>query len=365
MSDSDKYLEKLYYDITKPGSYGGIAPLLLHVNVLLRQAGKTPLHKRVVEEWLSKQPTYTLHRPARWKFTRNKIMSKGIDYQWQLDLVDMQSLSKDNKGYKHLLTCIDTFSRYAWVEPLKNKTGPMVTEAFKHIIDGGRKPEKVLTDMGKEFLNHHFKSLLKEHNIHFIESVSDKKASMVERFNRTLKEKMWRYFTHKNTHNYIDILPELVNNYNNSQHRILKMAPIKVSKRNERSLWKRLYEQNSEGRQPILKIGDTVRLSSAKSIFAKGYWGNWTDEEFEIVDVRQTPEGKPLYKVKDSSGVTIKGSFYEEELQKITVNPDRLFNIEKVLSEKKIKGIPHLLVKWEGLPASANQWIPKSDIVSV
>ena len=115
-----------------------------------------------IKEWLMKQDTYTLHKPIRRRFKRNRVMIGGIYQQWQMDLADMQSMQKFNDGYRYLFVCIDVFSKYAWVIPLKNKTGPSLVEAFKLILTSGRKPEKVMTDQGTEFCNRHFKALMKE-----------------------------------------------------------------------------------------------------------------------------------------------------------------------------------------------------------
>ena len=112
-----------------------------------------------------KQDAYTLHKPTRCHFKRNRVIVDGIDQHWQMDLADMQSTQKFNDGYRYLLVCINVFSKYAWVAPLKNKTGPLLVEAFKIILGSGRKPEKIITDQGTKFFNKHFKALLKDEDI--------------------------------------------------------------------------------------------------------------------------------------------------------------------------------------------------------
>ena len=119
----------------------------------------------------------------------------GIDAQFQADLVDVQNLSRYNKGYKYLLMCIDIFSKYAWVVPLKTKQGQKLVKAFQTILSSGRKPNKLQTDQGTEFLNRVFQKSLRENNIDFFTVNSGLKASVVERFNRTFKNKMYKYFT--------------------------------------------------------------------------------------------------------------------------------------------------------------------------
>ena len=104
------------------------------------------------------------------------------------------------------------FSRFAWVVPLKNKSGETLVNGFQSILDLGRSPEKLQTDKGTEFLNSNFQSLLEENSIDFFTTNSELKASVVELFNRTLKTRMWKYFTAKNV--YIDIFQDIVHGYN-------------------------------------------------------------------------------------------------------------------------------------------------------
>ena len=118
---------KVYYDPSHPGSFGGL-------DRLWREVGGS---KEAVEEWLKTQDAYTLHRPARRKIKRNKIQVAGLDDQWESDLVDVQSLAKYNNNYRFLLTCIDTLSKYAFVVPLKDKTGDSIVKAFTKIFKAG------------------------------------------------------------------------------------------------------------------------------------------------------------------------------------------------------------------------------------
>ena len=130
---------------------------------------------------------------------------------------------------KFLLTCIDVFSKFAWVVLLKNKTGESLVNGFQSILDLDRSPEKLQTDKGTEFLNRNFQSLLEENRIHFFTTNSELKASVVERFNRTLKTRMWKYFTAKNNRVYIDILQDIICGYNNSYHQSIGRAPASVN----------------------------------------------------------------------------------------------------------------------------------------
>ncbi|MEB2589927.1 DDE-type integrase/transposase/recombinase, partial [Bacillus cereus] len=148
-----------------------------------------------------------------------------------------------NKGNKYLLTVIDTFSKFAWALPLKAKTGTCVTEAFKTIFreSGGRRPRFLHTDKGKEFYNAVFQKFIRKHNVQHYSTFSDVKASIVERFNRTLKTHMWKRFTLRGNYKWVDILPELVDTYNHTRHRTIRMKPADVTKSDEQRLISTVY----------------------------------------------------------------------------------------------------------------------------
>ena len=123
--------------------------------------------KEQVRDWLKEQTTYTLHKPLRRRFRKNRVIVYGIGHQWQVDPVDVQTMSFQNKGFKYLLTCIDIFSKHAWVVPLKDKKGATLVTAFQKILRGGRKPYKLQSDKGTEFTNCNFQRLLRDNDIVF------------------------------------------------------------------------------------------------------------------------------------------------------------------------------------------------------
>src|SRR6267154_2753358 len=178
--------------------------------------------------------SYTLHKYSKSKFRRRQTIAKGINELWQADLVDLTLLSNENDSQRYLLTCIDVFLKYARVEPLKNKSGSVLTAAFTKMI-ADHQCKLLQTDKGTEFLNGTFQKLLKDRNIrHYTSENDDIKASVVERFNRTLKGIMWRYLTHTSSGRYIDVLPQLVMSYNNTYHGSIKMTPSDVTLRTNR-----------------------------------------------------------------------------------------------------------------------------------
>ena len=138
-----------------------------------------------------------MHKPPRRRYKRSRVIVPGIHAQFQADLCDVQNLSRYNKGYKYLLTCVDIFSKYAWVVALKTKQCQELVKAFQTIPSSRREPSKLQMDQGTEFLNRVFQKFLRDNNIAFFTVKSGLKVSVVERFNRTFKNKMYKFHLQK------------------------------------------------------------------------------------------------------------------------------------------------------------------------
>lgn len=300
-----------------------------------------------------------IHAPARKNFRRRRVVLKGIRDLFQADLVDMIKYSKDNKGYKYILTVINAFSKFGWAIPLKNKTGKEVTKAMNSIFSEKKLniPRNLQTDNGLEFYNSDFKNLMKSYNINHYSSYSVLKSSIVERFNRTIKEKMWKEFSMQGNYRWLDILPNIIKTYNNTVHRTTKLKPKDVNQKNANSLLKTAYNFIKIHDLSIskFKVGDHVRISKYRHVFSKNYTPNWTNEIFTIAKVKQT--NPRVYLLKDSTGEEIMGGFYEPELKKVK-HPD-VYLVEKVIRRKGNK----VLVKWLGMNASHNSWISKNNVL--
>lgn len=356
---SSVQLDKIYLNPEDPGSLGGVEGLYQRA----RQKGVEGLSRKVVIDYLASRDAYTLHKQVRKRFRRNKILVGTIDKQWQADLADLNVVQKENDNSRYLLTVIDCLSKYAWVEPLRTKGAADMADAWRRVLARAapRKPEKVQTDKGTEFFNTQVQKLFTENNIHLFASESDQKAAIVERFNRTLKAKMWRYFTASDTRRYLNVLQQLVSSYNHSKHRTIGMAPIQVNKNNELQVWRRLagdeITRGSDRRKTQVHPGDTVRISKSKHTFEKGYEPNWTTEYFNVIDA--VPTGRRVYKLQDIETEPITGVFYKEEVQKIAPKTGHEgYKIEKVL---KVVG-KKALIKWKGWPNKFNSWIQTKNI---
>ena len=253
---------------------------------------------------------------------------------------------------------IDVFSKYGWITTLKDKKGESITNAFKTIFKEGRKPQYLWVDKGKEFYNKHLKDLLEKHKIHMYSTENEEKSSVVERWNRTIKNKMWKQFTVQGNTQYLDILPKILKQYNNTRHSSIKMTPTEASKKkNQGIVYFNLYGNLEPlSAKPKFKIGDMVRISRFKRyLFDKGYTPNWTEEVFTIDKIQYT---NPItYKLKDLRGEDIQGSFYEPELLKAK---QEVFRIDKVIRRDYKK--KQALVKWKGYDDNFNSWIHIKDL---
>ena len=313
-----------------------------------------------VEEGVKNEVVGELHRTARRRFKRRKYNLKGVDDLWQADLVDMKAYARFNNNFKHLLTVIDAFSKFAWAVPVKSKKGVDVVDALSTILtSSGRKPINLHTDEGGEFYNAEFRRLMREKGVHHYSTYSVMKASIVERFNRTLKSAMWKKFSLRGSYTWTDILPRLLKDYNGSVHSTIRLKPSEasiLSRRGETELRNRAYKiaPSSTHRPPKFSIGDSVRVSKHKTVFAKGYTPNWSTEIFKILKVQPT---RPVtYLLEDYEEKPISGCFYEEELQKAAY-PD-VFLVEKILRRKTMSdGARQMFVKWLGFDDSHNSWI--------
>ena len=251
-----------------------------------------------------------LHKSIIKNFDKRKVYFQFKDNIWGVDLADMQSLSRKNKGIKYLLCAIDLYSKYAFVIPLKDKKGISIVNAFDKIIkQSKRKPNKIWVDQGSECYNNVFEKWLSDNDIIICSTYNEGKSVVAERFIRTLKNKLYKHMTATGKNVYYDVLDDVVNKYNNTKHSTIKMKTIDVKDNN-----KRVYIDEHNEKDSRFKVGDRGRISKFKNIFAKGYTPNWSKEIFIVDKINDTVPY--TYNLKDLNDEEIIGSFYDRELQK-------------------------------------------------
>ena len=318
-----------------------------------------------VEKSLRKIDAYTLHKPTKREALYRRIYTQGIGYLYQCDLVDMSKFADENDDYKFIITIIDTFSKKAWAFKLKNKTAKSILEVMEPFFKKN-KCEKLEFDQGGEFVNMLFKKMLKKYKIEYYHVYSDRKCAIVERCNRTLKTRMYRSFTARGGHRWVDVLQDLVNAYNSSKHRSIgNFTPNQVKKSNESLIRKFLYPPIKKQRKhtkPVYKVGDSVRISMKKAPFQKGYEQSYSYQVYEVTKVLRT---YPVtYKIRDYKGEELEGSFYKRELQIVDKN-DGIWPISKILGTVRRRGLTYYRVNYLGYPEDLTDLIPQQDLFNI
>ena len=354
--------ETFLKEYAKPGSPIAFASPALIYHYYGKQIPLT-----LIEEWLKGTDSYTLHKQPKFPRPRNPTFAYRKRYQFQIDLIDLGNLAEQNDSNRYLLTAIDIFTRFTFVEPLKNKMAKTFMEGFESIMKRAKQfPRRILADKGAEIKNKLFQAYCKNNNILLLHSNNFVHAPFVERFNRTLKNLLFRYMTHENTDRYIDALPFLVHTYNNRKHRMIGMSPAEAELPGRTYHIRRKQElvySKIKRTKPKYKIGQTVRISIMKGKFDRGFTPQFKEEIFKIKSI-STRLPKPTYELETlEQDETLEGNFYESELT--PVDEPEVFAIEKILRTKKDKktGEKMALIKWKGYKNPS--WTYEKDIVDM
>ena len=369
----EKYLRRLYHNAKKPGSFGGVSALYRAAHA----DGRSDITLSQVPQFLRSDDTYTLFKPARRRFKRSRIIVGGIDEEYQMDLADLSKWKKYNDNYAYILVAIDAFPRFLYTYPLKDKTAETVVQALIVFLKQTRRPRvSVYTDKGREWVNTKIENLFSEYGLkHFKSQNSDVKASMAERVILDLKRHLTRYMSENETYRYIDVLNYFTTAHNYTFNRVIGMEPIQVTRENEKELWRHLYLKDPklnkkshgisvpQGGSKNLSIekGDYVRISYARHPFTRGYQDQWTGEFFQVYKLI-VRDGHRIFFLREFNGDPIVGGFYEQEIQKIIITPNKFYKIEKILNSKKIGNRKMVYVKFKYWPTSYNMWLPYGQV---
>jgi hypothetical protein len=242
-----------------------------------------------VLDWYNSMETVQLHKqqPSQKKYERH-ISTYGPCVTWQVDLLDMQNYSRSNHGYKYIFIGIDIYNRMGFGSGMKNKTVDESKRAFLEMIDSFKSPPKYLEhDDGSEYKGV-FKKYCEEKSINQIIANSGddhNKLGMINRFSRTMKESIYKYFTHNNTTGWFDHLEEIIKGYNNTPNiNLCKMTPIEAHD-DPIAVRQCIQENDSEETHRVIEIGDTVRTKLKKNVFDKGYEQKWSKSTFKVKDI--------------------------------------------------------------------------------
>ena len=317
--ERDDILKKYYYD-PKVG-LGGISSLYDKV----KHQGFT---MKDVKQFVQSQEVSQLFVKPDRKRHKHFIVKKP-DVQFQIDLIFFHDAPKLNEGYKYVLTCIDVFSKKAWVEPIRTKTDTL--GAMKEIIAKAGKPNEIFCDRGSEFIDKNFRQYMESIGVYL--KFSKSHAPFIERFNRSFKELVQKYLSVYKTKNWLQAVDAIVENYNNRRHTTTKMTPEQADKpQKNKEAFKNILDTTSKQREPKmdLSVGDTVRIRLLIKTFDKGYKQKWSSKTYTVKSI------------SDSNVVSLSGKklkYNRNELQKVsavTSIPDkRLGREEKVLERAR------------------------------
>ncbi|KAL3118844.1 hypothetical protein niasHT_008191 [Heterodera trifolii] len=354
MGHAGEKINKIYTDPANPGGYAGASALYAAVKK------KHPKLKRAeFEDFLQRNTTYTLFKPKREKFRRLRTVPAGFMTDVQADLADFQALSRKNKGYRYLLLAVDVLSRRMFGSPVKSKRPVDMKRAFEELFEQmSRVPDTLYTDRGLEFVAKPLKEFYAEKGIQKFETSSKKKAAVAERAIRTLKTRLYKYFSANNTSVWVDVVPKFLSAINNSVCRVTGLRPNEISDTNAREVWKRVYGVAQPDKKPKIRAGETVRIPEPKHIFEKGYIPNYSDHVYTVDEARST--NPQHYLLKDYYGTKLKRKFYLPELTKVQVDENTMYRIEKKYKERMRDGKSEILVKFIGFPEK--YWVTNEEI---
>lgn len=354
----EEVLKRLYTNPKNPSSYSSVQKLF---NAARKELPLLTIEQ--VQEFLKTQPTYTLFKSVRRKFKRLRTIPSGLNTDWQADLMHFQSISRKNSGMKYLLVCVEVLSRFLYVEPVRSKKSSDMIEAFEKIFKRcSSLPWRLYSDSGLELCAKQMRDYFKKKTIQKIEAKTHPilHATMVERANRTIRDKMKRFFCENNTYRWVDSIQDLVHSINNSIHSTTKMTPANVNSKNAEELYHRLYGTVEKEEKPKFKVGDTVRVEQRRRFFTKKNQNTFTDQIFIIKKVLDSR--KPVvYVLEDLQNAELEGYFYRQELCPVSLNTT--FRIEKVLRSRLRNNKREYFVKLKGYNDSFNQWVFKEDLV--
>ena len=361
-----QYLSSIYFDPKNPAAFSGLDKTWK----LIKAEGKVT--KKQLYQWLREQDTYTGYFPLTRKFKRPRTISPRVNHIWGSDVAYMLAFVKHNDGYGYFVVFIDMFSRYAYAEALKTLQGREMLVVMKNLFEK-ESPRSLFTDSGSEYTNKLVQNYLEQQNIKHYTSKNETKVAISERLIKQIKRKLLQYMNEKNTYKWVDVLSDVVQAYNNSYHRIIKMTPSQAKTADQYTVWSNQYfskpKELPDTKRPKqkkdafkFKEGDRVKLSVIKKPFDREYNEKFTTETFTITD-RRMQGNFDTYSIKDEQNEPISGWFYPQELLKVFVPENKTYKIEKVLKRRKRNGKEEMLVRWRGYSKKFDSWVSDVDYI--
>lgn len=284
----DEALKQLYYDPAT--GLGGAKSLYERA----RQKG-LKVSLKEVKEWVAKQEVSQVFKKQKARASY-PLTTLAPYSRIQIDLIDVSQLARQNSGVRFLLAVIDTFTRYAWVEPLKSKAEAQVFPAMVRVMDDlmarneGFPPMVIDSDKESAFIGRKFSEWAASLGItqHLLQNEDYRGTAHVDRFIRTLRELLQRYFTAHNTRRFLDVLPDLVKNYNTRYHRAIKSTPSQpdIAQVQKTQIARRRKADGDRVASHQFQIGDRVRVMLRRQTFQKGTEAGWSASVHKVKEFR-------------------------------------------------------------------------------
>ena len=353
-----KLSEEYFED--KPWSYGSARRVRVH---------NPDLGEVDIRNFLDGNDIYTRFKPRRKtkKFSPIYVFKKRELFQADVVFFTDKDMVRENSGFRYLFTCIDCFTKKAWVYPLKTNNCDTVLRCFQDILSKcGKKPERLNSDRGSELICKKFENFLSEQNIFHYLSYSERKCPIIERFNLTLQNILYKMMAKERTLKWTSFIEKAMNIYHNRTHSTIRMTPLQAEEEvNESEVRKHLllyfWKRGGVRKKPKYHVNETVRIWKKRGTFHRGYDENFTREFFKIIKVMSNLP-VPRYQLADSKGDTIIGSFFEDELVRYT--PPEVFEID-VISERGRGRKKEYLVHYLGYPKSMDEWVDRDKLINL
>ena len=346
------------YHGDKPWSFGSLQRL---------KENKPDHTENDIKQFLDANEIFTRfkqHRKSK-KFSPIYVYSRRELFQADTVFFTDAEMVKANFGFRYLFTCIDCFTKMAWIYPLKENTCESILNCFQDILRKcGEKPQRLNTDRGSELICKKFASFLKDQSIHHYLAFSLRKCPIIERFNLTIQNLIYKIMAFNRSLEWTKFLDQAMQIYLNRVHSTIKMTPLDAEKKqNEKIVRNNLHQyfQKNRGKKQKAKflIGDTVRIWGKRRTFQRGYDENFTREFFIIKKIlRNLPV--PRYVLMDARKEPIIGSFFQDEITKFV--PSDTFEIE-VKKRRKRGKTEEYFVHYIGFPTSMDEWVNKKQLV--
>jgi hypothetical protein len=273
--------------------------------------------KKDLIEWVKRQPIFSRFGVVRKRFARQPIISHSKFDTIFLDYADFSAFKKYNKNYRYLAVFVCALTRFVFIAKLKTRTPEELIENLKKLFKSGLKPKKSFyVDKAGEFKSRKLKQFLLANKVELWFSQNEVKASLSERYILEIKRRLFRAFSHYKSENWITIVDKVVDALNKTKSKNLKMRPIDiVTKSDMRQAFINLHQKRVGIPAPEsdLKVGDDLRISHLRKVFAKSYLQGFTEERFTITKIVPR-EGQNLYHVKgETDKEPIEGRMYKIE----------------------------------------------------